>query len=65
MNRAPITGEDPAFDSWAALEAWERDRVAKCSAMAPHALNPVGLLLATADRIIRVRAAHAHLAPVE
>lgn len=63
MTGAPITGEDPAFTSWAQLEAWEKDRVAKCCAMAPHALNPVGLLLATAARIHRVRAAHAHLAP--
>lgn len=62
---APITGEDPTFDTWAAVEAWEKDRVAKCCALGPHALNPVGLLLATADRINRVRAAHAHLAPVE
>lgn len=45
----------------AELEAWERDRVAKCCAMGPHALNPVALLLATADRIARVRATHAHL----
>lgn len=63
MSRAPITGEDPRFASWAELQAWERDRVAKCCAMAPHALTPVTLLLATAARIERVRAAHAHLAP--
>ena len=65
MSRAPITDADPRFASWAELQAWERDRVAKCCAMGPHALNPVTLLLATAARIERVRAAHAHLEPVE
>lgn len=63
MTAAPITGEDPTCTSWADLQAWERDRVAKCCAMAPHALHPVQLLLATAARIHRVRAAHAHLEP--
>lgn len=61
MSTAPIVDEDPTFDNWPALQAWEQNRVAIFSAYAPHAREPVNLMIATADRILRVRAAHAHL----